>query len=218
MELAALVRPRLPNHSTRRPHGQGEEGGPHTLARGGTHSGRRARVVCKAPEWPDAPLDVHHLLNRHLWPDGNGYELGNGATLCPEHHEAAEQTTLTVEAIRAAAEMGFLQNAPRRQNKRYRVRRDVLDGLWPKSLALIKRLTKCTVRLWMRTAMRHSMGSGGPTSCMPCACHSAGSCGGIAFALVTSRKNASIWPAGWKVIRIRPREAPTEAHTCGACS
>ena len=43
---------------------------------------------------------------------------------------------------------------------------------------------------------------------MPWARHSPGSCGGIALAFVTSRKNASIWPAGINVISIRPRVLP----------
>ncbi len=37
--------------------------------------------------------------------------------------------------------------------------------------------------------------------------------GGIALALVTSRKNASIFPAGKKATRIRPRPSPTKAQT-----
>jgi len=46
--------------------------------------------------------DAHHILERRLFPDG-GYYLSNGASLCEEHHILAEQTLLTVEDIRTAA-------------------------------------------------------------------------------------------------------------------
>ncbi len=54
-------------------------------------------VICKA-----AGKDAHHILERRLFPDG-GYYLNNGATVCEEHHIAAEQTTLSCEEIREAA-------------------------------------------------------------------------------------------------------------------
>ncbi len=54
-----------------------------------------------------------------------------------------------------------------------------------------------TPHIYSQAAIRvYAAESGGPSSSMPCARHSAGSCGGIAFAFVTSRKNASIRPAG----------------------
>lgn len=43
--------------------------------------------------------DVHHILERRLWPDG-GYYLSNGATLCGACHLQAEETTLTCERLR----------------------------------------------------------------------------------------------------------------------
>lgn len=51
-------------------------------------------VVCFSPA-----QDAHHILERRLWPDG-GYYLSNGASLCGEHHIAAEKTLLTVEHLR----------------------------------------------------------------------------------------------------------------------
>jgi hypothetical protein len=54
-------------------------------------------VVCKAEA-----KDAHHLLERRLWPDG-GYYLENGVSLCSEHHLQAEQTILSVDALRQAA-------------------------------------------------------------------------------------------------------------------
>ena len=49
-----------------------------------------------------AARDAHHILERRLWPDG-GYYLDNGASLCGFCHVQAEQTTLTCDALRAAA-------------------------------------------------------------------------------------------------------------------
>ncbi len=54
-------------------------------------------VICRS-----TGQDAHHIIERRLWPDG-GYYLDNGATLCAEHHIAAEQTTLSCEEIRKAA-------------------------------------------------------------------------------------------------------------------
>lgn len=54
-------------------------------------------VICKAPA-----QDAHHILERRLWPDG-GYYMANGASLCGEHHIAAEQTLLSCDDIREAA-------------------------------------------------------------------------------------------------------------------
>jgi hypothetical protein len=48
--------------------------------------------------------DAHHIIERRLFDDG-GYYLDNGATLCEEHHIRAEQTILSCEEIRAAAEI-----------------------------------------------------------------------------------------------------------------
>lgn len=51
-----------------------------------------------------AAKDAHHIMERRLFPDG-GYYLGNGASLCEQHHIEAEQTTLTCEDIRIAAKI-----------------------------------------------------------------------------------------------------------------
>jgi hypothetical protein len=54
-------------------------------------------VNCGAIE---VKLDVHHIIERKLFVDG-GYYLANGATLCEPCHILAENTTLTVETLRA---------------------------------------------------------------------------------------------------------------------
>ena len=64
-----------------------------------------------------------------------------------------------------------------------------------------------------RCPISYSTGKGGPSNAMPYARHNSGSWGGIALALVTSRKKASILPAGLKAIRIRPRASPAKAQT-----
>lgn len=51
-------------------------------------------IVCKKPA-----KDAHHILERRLFPD-SGYYLDNGASLCEEHHLAAEMTTLSAQEIR----------------------------------------------------------------------------------------------------------------------
>jgi len=56
-------------------------------------------VICGSPA-----KDAHHIIERRLWPDG-GYFLTNGASLCEEHHIAAEQTTLSCDEIRRAAKI-----------------------------------------------------------------------------------------------------------------
>lgn len=54
-------------------------------------------VFCNEPA-----QDAHHILERRLWTDG-GYYLENGASVCGAHHLACEQTTISVEDVRAAA-------------------------------------------------------------------------------------------------------------------
>lgn len=51
-------------------------------------------VVCGQPA-----KDAHHILERRLFKDG-GYYLGNGASVCEEHHLAAESTVLSCEELR----------------------------------------------------------------------------------------------------------------------
>ena len=45
-------------------------------------------------------LDAHHILERRLWDESQGYYLDNGATLCSKHHIEAEMTTLSCDEIR----------------------------------------------------------------------------------------------------------------------
>lgn len=54
-------------------------------------------VFCN--DWATA---AHHIMDRALFPDG-GYDLDNGAALCDRHHWQAEDTSLSVATIRAAA-------------------------------------------------------------------------------------------------------------------
>lgn len=54
-------------------------------------------VICGSTEL----LSVHHIVERKIFSDG-GYFMSNGATLCENHHIAAEQTILTCEEIREA--------------------------------------------------------------------------------------------------------------------
>jgi hypothetical protein len=53
-------------------------------------------VICGAPA-----VDAHHILDRRLFHDG-GYYLDNGASLCSDHHLAAEMTTISCDDIRMA--------------------------------------------------------------------------------------------------------------------
>jgi hypothetical protein len=46
--------------------------------------------------------DVHHIMERRLFPDG-GYYVNNGALLCGACHLKAESTELSTDVIRAAA-------------------------------------------------------------------------------------------------------------------
>lgn len=50
--------------------------------------------------------DAHHIIERRLWPDGGGYYMDNGATLCGECHLLAESTELSCETIREKAKVG----------------------------------------------------------------------------------------------------------------
>lgn len=58
-------------------------------------------VICGEPA-----VDAHHIIERRLFRadhEFGGYFLNNGASLCENHHRAAEMTVLTVEDIRLAA-------------------------------------------------------------------------------------------------------------------
>lgn len=54
-------------------------------------------VLCGAPA-----TEVHHLLERRLFPEG-GYRLGNAASVCGECHRRCERTEISVEELRAAS-------------------------------------------------------------------------------------------------------------------
>lgn len=70
--------------------------------REGVHERDGQKCVICGRERSEHHLDAHHILERRLW-DNGGYYLDNGATLCEEHHLAAEATTLSCEEIRKAA-------------------------------------------------------------------------------------------------------------------
>lgn len=61
---------------------------------------RHQCVICGLPA-----KDAHHILERRLWGESGGYYLTNGASLCEDHHLAAEMTTLSCEDIRLAAKI-----------------------------------------------------------------------------------------------------------------
>lgn len=64
-----------------------------------------ACVICGARAADGAKLDVHHIMERRLFPDGGCY-LNNGVTLCDDgerHHLQAEMTALTPDELRSAA-------------------------------------------------------------------------------------------------------------------
>ena len=54
-------------------------------------------VLCQSPA-----KDAHHIIERRLWSDG-GYYLDNGASVCESCHIKCEQTIISVEDIRRAA-------------------------------------------------------------------------------------------------------------------
>ena len=48
-------------------------------------------------------LSVHHIIERRLWGENQGYFMDNGASLCDPCHIMAEQTVLSCDKIREAA-------------------------------------------------------------------------------------------------------------------
>lgn len=56
---------------------------------------------CVVPGCGRPAQGAHHIIERRLFPDG-GYDIDNGASVCGEHHLAAEQTTLSCDDLRAA--------------------------------------------------------------------------------------------------------------------
>lgn len=63
-------------------------------------------VICGAPA-----TSAHHIVERKLFADG-GYYLENGASVCDEHHIAAERTQISVEDVRKAAGIKTPINPP----------------------------------------------------------------------------------------------------------
>lgn len=63
---------------------------------------RRDGGRCVAPGCGKTGTDVHHLIERRLFPDG-GYCENNGVSLCSAHHLEAERTLLDPEDLRTAA-------------------------------------------------------------------------------------------------------------------
>lgn len=63
---------------------------------------RRDGHSCVAPGCLNPGTEVHHLIERRLFPDG-GYIADNGVSLCPEHHVLAETTVLDAQELRTAA-------------------------------------------------------------------------------------------------------------------
>ncbi|MGV8910530.1 MAG: RNA ligase family protein [Propionicimonas sp.] len=54
--------------------------------------------LCCVPDCGQPATDAHHILNRNLFTAAHqlgGYYLENSANLCPAHHLAAEQTTIS---------------------------------------------------------------------------------------------------------------------------
>lgn len=48
----------------------------------------------------NAANQVHHILDRKLWPDRGGYYESNGASVCEECHMKCENCTFSVELVR----------------------------------------------------------------------------------------------------------------------
>jgi hypothetical protein len=57
-------------------------------------------VFCGKPA-----VDAHHILERRLWGESQGYYLSNGASVCEEHHIMCETTELSVEDVRQACKI-----------------------------------------------------------------------------------------------------------------
>ena len=53
---------------------------------------------------PAVAVDVHHIMERRLWPDG-GYHPFNGASVCEKHHILCERTNISVEEVREACDI-----------------------------------------------------------------------------------------------------------------
>lgn len=62
------------------------------------HRDQHRCVLCSEPA-----VDSHHLIDRSLWGDSNGYYLPNGVSLCAKHHLDAEMTVVSCEELRSKA-------------------------------------------------------------------------------------------------------------------
>jgi hypothetical protein len=51
-------------------------------------------------------LDAHHIIDRHLMPNG-GYVKENGITLCSEHHRQAEDGQPTPDELYARIDSSY---------------------------------------------------------------------------------------------------------------
>lgn len=51
---------------------------------------------------PNEAVDVHHIMDRKLWPDG-GYYAPNGAAVCEDCHWLCEDSTYLPSKVREAA-------------------------------------------------------------------------------------------------------------------
>jgi hypothetical protein len=56
---------------------------------------------------PDGPGEVHHVIERELWPNG-GYIADNGASLCNDHHRMAEQNEIPPQALWRWADIRYV--------------------------------------------------------------------------------------------------------------
>lgn len=54
-------------------------------------------VFCDKPA-----KDAHHIIERRLWGESQGYFIENGASVCEEHHLACEMTLISCEEVREA--------------------------------------------------------------------------------------------------------------------
>jgi len=56
-------------------------------------------IICK-----NVPaVDAHHIIDRSLWGDSQGYFIDNGVSLCEKHHLDAEMTLISCTELRSAA-------------------------------------------------------------------------------------------------------------------
>jgi len=55
-------------------------------------------VLCSTPA-----VDAHHIIDRSLWGDSQGYFIENGVSLCEKHHLDAEMTLVSCSELRDAA-------------------------------------------------------------------------------------------------------------------